>query len=198
MISPHQESGFSLVETLVAITLLLLVIVGPMSISSSAARSTSFSSEQVIALFLAQEGAELVQKARDDLQLEHFESPPSGSPVAWNDFADSDPSDLYHECFDSAGCGLQVINGDSDGNLDSPVECSSNSCRLFLDSAGGRTRYSYDTTVGTSTPFTRQIIMDEIATGEVEVISRVSWQSGDQRQVQTVEVTTSLFNVYEN
>jgi len=40
--------------------------------------------------------------------------------------------------------------------------------------------------------------MDEIATGEVEVISRVSWQSGDQRQVQTVEVTTSLFNVYEN
>lgn len=72
MIHYSKQSGFSLVETLVAITILLVVIIGPMTISSSAAKSTSFASEQVTAFFLAQEGAELIEKARNDLLLEHF------------------------------------------------------------------------------------------------------------------------------
>jgi prepilin-type N-terminal cleavage/methylation domain-containing protein len=56
MIKIHQQSGFSLVETLVAISLLLIMIVGPMAISAKTAKSTSFASEQVQAFFLAQEG----------------------------------------------------------------------------------------------------------------------------------------------
>lgn len=49
-------------ETLVAITILLIVVVGPMKIIISASNSTSFSGEQVVAFFLAQEGAEIAQK----------------------------------------------------------------------------------------------------------------------------------------
>jgi len=40
--------------------------------------------------------------------------------------------------------------------------------------------------------------MTETAGREVEVISRVTWQTGNQRQLQTVEVKTYLFNVYDN
>lgn len=79
----NTQSGFSLVETLVAITILLIVISGPLAISTSTARSTSFSSEQVEAFFLAQEGAELAQKIRDDLLLAAFLTDPQDG---WDDF----------------------------------------------------------------------------------------------------------------
>ena len=40
-----------------------------MTISMQSAKSSSFASEQVQAFFLAQEGLELAEKARDDLLL---------------------------------------------------------------------------------------------------------------------------------
>jgi len=192
MIPSPSQSGFSLVETLVAITVLLLVIVGPMSISSSVARSTSYSSEQVVAFFLAQEGAELAQKARDDLQLQFFDGT---NLTPWATFTGT----TYAKCFEPTGCGLQLIDGDADGRLEPPEDCGSASCRLFIDSNGGRARYSY-TTTGTTTPFTREIFMSSPAGAvdrEVEVTSRVSWQTGNQRRIQSVEAKTYLFNVYE-
>jgi len=195
MIPSHLQSGFSLVETLVAITILLLVIVGPMSISSSAARSTSYSSEQVVAFFLAQEGAELAQKARDDLQLEFFDGS-NGNP--WNDFTGKTPGDTYYRCFEPTGCGLQLVDGDTDGKLAAAVDCGSNTCRLYIDNGGGRARYTYSDLNNTIAPYTRVITMKETAGREVEVISRVSWQTGNQRQIQTVEAKTYLFNVYNN
>lgn len=200
MISPHQESGFSLVETLVAITILLLVIVGPMSISSSVARSTSYASEQVVAFFLAQEGAELAQKARDDLQLQFF----GGSGDPWADFIGKNPGDTYYHCFQPGGCGLQLIDGDANGLLRAPINCGSNTCRLSIDVNGGRTRYTYNSDASLdSTPYTRVIYMSHPSGSgaddrEVEITSRVSWQTGNQRQVQTVEAKTYLFNVYDN
>jgi len=195
MISLHQESGFSLVETLVAITILLLVIVGPMSISSSVARSTSYSSEQVVAFFLAQEGAELAQKARDDLQLQFFGEL---NVTPWDDFIGTDSSNPYYRCYQAGGCGLQLIDGDTDGRLDLAINCGSNPCRLHINNTGGRARYTYDPIDAIVTPYTRVVYMNETGGREVEVISRVSWQTGSQRQVQTVEAKTYLFNVYKN
>lgn len=195
MISSHSQSGFSLVETLVAITILLIVIVGPMSISSSAARSTSYSSEQVIAFFLAQEGAELAQKARDDLQLQNFNGT-NGTP--WTDFTGTAAAALYNECFGPRGCGLELVRGSASGALASPINCSSNPCRMYVNGTGDRARYTYSDSGATSTPYTRIIYMNAAANREVEVISQVSWQTGSQRRIQTVEVKTYLFNIYNN
>lgn len=132
------QGGFSLVETLVAITLLLLVIVGPMTIVSSSARSTSFSSEQVTAFFLAQEGAELVQKARDDLQLQNY------GQTGWNTFTNT--SGTYSACYTTSGCGL-TIRTDSTGTLNTPVSCSTlANCNLSLQTTGtARSRFVHPT-----------------------------------------------------
>lgn len=195
------QSGFSLVETLVAITILLIVIIGPMSIAATAARSTSFSSEQVVAFFLAQEGAEIAQKAREDILLRHFLDVSDGSYLAdtWGLFANTSNSGIYKNCFSTTGCGLE-LNTDASGSIKTPISCSANSgtaCKLYFDTTKERSRYNY--TVGSeTTPYSRVINFEEISDHEIKVISTVYWRTGSQRAAQEVKVETYLFDVYGN
>lgn len=189
-----SQSGFSLVETLVAITILLVVIVGPMSISATAARSTSFSSEQVIAFFLAQEGAEIAQKVRDDLILDNFNLPADPSD-GWLEFT---TGAAYINCFDPDGCGLE-LNTDAVASLKAPVDCGSASCLLYYNAGGDRSRYTYSSAGAIATPYTRIIYFEPTTSSdEIKVTSKVTWRTGSQRKPQEASVETYLFNVYGN
>ena len=192
-----RASGFSLVETLVAITILLLVIIGPLTISSTSVRGTAFASEQVTAFFLAQEGAELAQKGRDEFVLEHLKNPGSRAN-AWADFVNTGNGAPFAHCFNSInGCGMN-INTDAAGSLTPPRSCATiANCSLYLDTASGvaRSRYIH-TNTGTPTLYTRAIKFTRISANEVSVVSTVTWRSGFSREEQRVSVQTSLFNVY--
>ena len=190
-----SQNGFTLVETLVAVTILLLVMIGPMSISATAARSTSFSSEQVTAFFLAQEGAEITQKARDDRVLANFF--PADPTDGWLEFTDTTVGAAYADCYEADGCGLE-LNTDATGSLKNPVDCTDVGCGLNFDPNGDRARYTYNHLVGTITPYTRTIYMEIINANEVKVTSEVTWRTGSLRSLQKVEVVTYLFNVYGN
>ncbi len=194
------QQGFSLVETLVAITILLLVIVGPLTISSSSVRSTAYASEQVVAFFLAQEGAELAQKARDDFLLQYFDDtnpdlavfvPQNNDP--WADFT---TGPTFANCYNVAnGCGLSI---NTNGSLASPRSCSNMAdCLLYLDTGStiARSRYTY-TPTQSPTIFSRRIKLTRVSANEVSVVSTVTWRSGFSRNEQQVSVQTSLFNVY--
>lgn len=199
MIHYSKQSGFSLVETLVAITILLVVIIGPMTISSSAAKSTSFASEQVTAFFLAQEGAELIEKARNDLLLEHF----SGSnPDPWADFTRTGTGGVYRLCYNTvsaSGCNLS-INPNSTGTLTTPGSCSNaENCVINLDAESSSLRSKFTAAgSGTATIYSRSIRLQAVSANEVSVTSIVTWRSGFSRESQEVRVQTSLFNIYEN
>lgn len=199
-----KQQGFSLVETLVAVSILLIVIIGPMTISMSTARSTSFSSEQVVAFFLAQEGAELAQKARDQYILDHFlpVSHANYRSNPWQNFTDITAAGEYASCYQSVGCGLELIDGNVNGELVSPpTGCANGACRLYFDSSGGRARYTHTATGNEATEYTRTLRFTPFAVGaaandDVRVISEVTWYSGAFRQQQSVKVETHLFNVY--
>ena len=189
------ESGFSLVETLVAITILLIVITGPMTISTSSARSTSFASEQVVAFFLAQEGLELVQKARDDEFIKMFAG---GVSDPWGEVMDDATGATYYQCFTTTGCGLE-LDPSIDDVLDSPVNCSSgNRCRLYYKASADRSKYTYISTGAEETPYTRVITMELISADVARVESKVFWRSGNQRSAQEVIVETFLYDIYGN
>jgi type II secretory pathway pseudopilin PulG len=185
-----QQAGFSLVETLVAITILMLVIVGPMSISSSTAKGASFASEQVVAFFLAQEGAELAQKARDDIIIRKFLNPPI--PNTWTTF--SNTTGTYRTCFEPNGCRLELNDA---GDL-SVATCGMNVtfCRLNYASTPTRSYYTYQ--AGGTSPYTRVIKFSSVSPDEIKVTSEVTWRSGNQRDSQKAVVETYLFNVYGN
>jgi type II secretory pathway pseudopilin PulG len=63
--SLRQERGFTLIETFVAITILMITVLGPMTLLSRALQESLQIKEQIIATFLAQEGVELMMDNRN-------------------------------------------------------------------------------------------------------------------------------------
>lgn len=191
------EQGFSLVETLVAISILLIVIVGPMTISMRTAKSASFASEQVQAFFLAQEGLELAQKGRDDFLLRNFL--PTANPLyivnPWARFTSTVAGAAFQHCFNAAGCGLQW-HATTNGALATPISCVTvANCLLYRDNSG-RSWFSHTAAGSSPTLFTRRIYFSNVSDG-VQVRSVVTWRTGSLVAEQRVEVDTYLYNIYD-
>lgn len=200
----HNNHAFSLVEVLVAITILLLVVVTPMTIVTQANNSTSFANEQLVAFFLAQEGLEIVEKGRNDLYLRYFNDDVT-DPM--DRFANDVPSqNLFGRCIDDE-CGVQIAN---DGTVTQAISCSNgnNNCRLYYQRTGSniRSRYVHGGTTPNSsqdiTLYTRKIRMEpyDQSNGrlqDMKVTSTVTWRTGSLIAGQQVQLVTYLTNIYD-
>lgn len=199
---PQTQSGFTLVETLVAITILLIVITGPLTITTSAARSTSFSSEQVVAFFLAQEGAEIMQKVREDASIGRIDSP-SNPTFAWSRIMSEDDSGPnegpYYRCFATNGCGLELIRNAGTIVVSTQLDCRANGrdCDLLIG-PNDADKYTHIPGVGhVPSGFTRIIkLTTDPSNDAVRVESIVTWRTNSQRVEQEVKVETYLYNIY--
>ncbi len=195
------NKAFSLVEVLVAITILLLVMAGPMRVLTQSTSSTTFSSEQIVAYFLAQEGLELVQLGRDNLVLGDFKDKileTTVEPDPWAQFQVH-----FARCIGANTCGLLPnISVASNPKGFSVVDCNSpTSCRLYLNNATTtRARYTH-TAGGPETPYTRTVKIGMITVnGKIQgavATSTVTWRTGSLVAGQKVELVTYLTNVYD-
>ena len=70
MMKTQTHSGFTLVETLVAIAVLLMSLTGPLFLAERSFVAATGSRDQMIATFLAQEGIEYSRVVRDSNYLE--------------------------------------------------------------------------------------------------------------------------------
>ena len=202
-----QQLGFSLVETLVAISLLLIVIVGQMTVSG-AAKGSSFATEQIQAFFLAQEGVEMVQNVRDELFLEHLSdvlNNGSAMPSPWQSFTNTTSSGVLGNCYDTKGCGLSFDDSTakkvevvSSACKENPANASDNNCLLRVNGNNtSRSRFTHGNPNLPITPFTRKIRITHNS-GEpfVKVQSEVTWRAGSLSSKQRVVVDTYLYNTY--
>jgi type II secretory pathway pseudopilin PulG len=66
-ISPTSSSsrGFTLIETFVAITILMITVLGPMTLLSKALQESRYIKDEITATFLAQEGTEIIIYGRN-------------------------------------------------------------------------------------------------------------------------------------
>lgn len=80
MNTTHSKKGFTLLETLVAISILLIAVVGPMSIIGRSLPQSAYARDHAIAVNLAQEGIEAIRQKRDSNMLNDW----NGTTTAWD------------------------------------------------------------------------------------------------------------------
>jgi len=64
-----RKEGFTLIETLIAVTVLLIAIVAPMSLASEGILAARLAQDQIVAFYMAQEGVEAVRNLKDQNKL---------------------------------------------------------------------------------------------------------------------------------
>ena len=78
----QMHKGFTLVETLIAISIFSVSILGLMSVLSSSVANITFTKNKVIATYLAQEGVEYIRNMRDTFVV--YDA--TNSQTGWNSF----------------------------------------------------------------------------------------------------------------
>ena len=191
--------GFTLIETLVAIAIVLLSIVGPLIVADRTLVAAQLSRYQLTASYLAQEGVEYVRAMRDDAYLAEYYAPASSvapgstvSATAWNNFLTS--TDAYSV----AQCTAHTCTLDPTQSMGSALTpCGSGtaaSCTpLYL--ANGLYTQQSTVTGAQETPYTRTVqVLTTGASYDVQVVSTVTW---DFHGVQYSEKTTDQLTAWQ-
>jgi prepilin-type N-terminal cleavage/methylation domain-containing protein len=159
--------GFTLIETMVAITLLSVAIVAPMSLTAQSLATAYYARDQITAFYLAQEAIEAVRSLRDSQILQIAKSSSGSSinlfgPIPLNnqpftiDARQTDPGAAITTCADGPAPLYGCPPLQTDGTL-----------------------YGYNTG-WTNTNFTR-IVDAALVPGtqdEIQISVTVTWQTG--------------------
>lgn len=176
-IKAEDKSGFTLVETLVAISIFSLSVLSVMAFMSQSPVDTRYAENKMRSAYLAQEGIEYLRNMRDNYIL--FTS---SNSLVWSNFVSKVSS-----CAAGSECGVNVSLAPTDPN--SIFLCSSdpNQCKLYVDGGNYNNGGS-----GVDSGLVRKISVQSINQNEMKVFSTVSFNiSGRSYSVTFSEV---LFN----
>lgn len=159
-------SGFTLIETVVALAVITGAIVGPYTLATRGLLDSQTSRNKLIALNLAQEGIELVRKIRDDnvLRLD------GGGGGTWTD-------------------GM-ITCGAGDARIDAirgVMSCLPG--ELFIGSEAGPYPGMYQYVEGEPSPFTRVVRTSVLSDTAVKIQSTVTWNERILPRSVTLEET---------
>lgn len=169
-----KEKGFTLIETFVAITILTIAIVAPMSLVARSLSISYYVRDEITASYLAQEGIEVVRNVRDSNLIDYLKNGDgvdqmAGIPIGTEFLVDSGLSSLdpFQNC--SGLCPPISYNGEF---------------------------YGYNDGIGNWVPtkFTRTVVAEyaDDANDDLEVRVTVTWQTGGF-QVRTVTLVEHIY-----
>lgn len=161
-----SRKGFTLIETLVAITILVAALAGPLVLTAQSLFASFVARDQMIASFLAQDAMEYIRHRRDN-----------------NILAGNDIFQGLESCIDSNnpdGCKVETLLGNV-------TACGSPCAALRYDETEGS--YGYDAN-DSPTIFRRSVLISSLTgTEEYRVTVTVEWQTRSlNRQFQVEEV----------
>ncbi|MEK7650638.1 MAG: prepilin-type N-terminal cleavage/methylation domain-containing protein [Patescibacteria group bacterium] len=174
----NHSRGFTLVEALVAITILIIGVIGPLQIAARGIGDGIFAANQIAANYLAQEAMELVVNKRYELARKYQYTELTGN------FFQQDPG--FQACLSGDSgtfCQVNPLTGDIDPNCTTGGQLTPNdSCKLRFNKANGNGLYElYDanSTNQIGTIFTRSIQMSEVSSEILKVTVTVTWFNKD-------------------
>ena len=177
-----MRKGFTLLETLVAVTILALAVSGPLYVANRAYVAVQISRDQLTASYLAQEGIEYVRSMRDREFLYEFnKGSATASEDAWTAFVDNtegvgvNEATMKHCTGNNKACYLDPSLPMGFGGGRSLTICGG-SCNdpLYLTPSG---RYVQSSSGNTQTPFKRSLvgIYDAASPNVMRIESTVTW-----------------------
>ncbi len=176
-------------ETLVAISLLLLAITGPMVFAQNALRAAFNSRDQVTAFYLAQDAIELVKNVRDNNVL-------SGK-------TDNDGADYWLGGLDGCGTVDKGCTVDTSAFLGTFLSCSNSSDPGCLGTATDASqdihlKIGENSIIGHTgnqdSIFSRVVYIDSVNTDEAKITVKVRWKSHENIGARDITVIEYIYN----
>lgn len=165
----QSSSGFTLIEAMIAVSIVALSISGPLIGASRAIVLAQISRDQLTASYLAQEGIEYVRAMRDDAYLHAYSlGGTNTSSAAWTDFLTGSSAWSITQCI-STPCTLDPGRAMGYGAT-LALNAYAGNAPLYL-SNGIYTQQQ----LGTKTAFTRTVQASAISANEEAATSTVSW-----------------------
>lgn len=165
-ISTQKNNGFTIIETLVAVAILMISIAGPLTIAHKGLLTAIQARDQVTASYLAQDAMEYVKNLRDNNKI---------ATRLWLTGFESCNSEANR-------CGVDTLNG--------PIfQCRTSPCVLYKDNSG------YSHTRAGNTQFTRYFyfLPNSSNTAEATLVVEVTWDSGTIKNL--VSYKSEIFDV---
>lgn len=130
------RGGVTLLEALVAISILMVAVATPITIAQKGLSSATYSKNQMIASYLAQDAIEYIKNKRDEVSIKNKNS---NTYAGWEDLT------IFSKCFDSCRINTleqEVDSAVSDDNPDQLLEKDNNGFYQYEDDANGITNFS--------------------------------------------------------
>jgi prepilin-type N-terminal cleavage/methylation domain-containing protein len=187
---PQNNKGFTLVETLVAISIFSVSLIGLLNVLGSGISNTNYAKKKIVATYLAQEGIEYVRNIRDTYVLYS-----ATSAAGWTAFINK---------LNAAGCGNTTYGCYFDDqtldftNPNKPVTnipfyaCSAPACPGMTYDP---TYAKYNYLSGSAAGYTRVLIFSPVNANEVKITSKVYWGQGSGTY--NISFSENLFNWVE-
>ncbi|MBI5045972.1 MAG: prepilin-type N-terminal cleavage/methylation domain-containing protein [Candidatus Niyogibacteria bacterium] len=168
------NSGFSLLETLVALAILNAAMLGPITLAYNSIRSASLSHDKTIAAFLAEEAVELVRAKRD------------ANIYQGSNWLDG----LLGVCVAGNPCLV-----DATVDMSTAIRLCAGNCVVKYQYDAFTNSGFYKHQAGVDTVFSRQVVVDEVTAGkEAKITVTVSWKERFLPLESKVEIEEHIFN----
>ncbi len=152
-----NTTGFTLVETLVAIAILVTAVIGASTAAQKGLSLSILSKDEVTAFYLAQEAVEQIRNMRDENGL-------NGRDWLYGiSDSSSDP------CYFGKVCRVDALEN-------SITTCSGDNCP-FLRQNQETGFFGYDSSWD-ETPFKREVTLTSVDSKEISMLVTVSWHKG--------------------
>ncbi|MEI6296367.1 MAG: prepilin-type N-terminal cleavage/methylation domain-containing protein [bacterium] len=175
-----KNAGFTIIETLVAVSILVIAVTGPLSLASKGLSYSQYAKDEITAFYLANETLDAIRNIRDT----NLKS--GGSEwLKLPDITGSSPASLISTC--SSGCTFDVWQTpthleSSFSSTAAPLKnCNDGGIVIYGDTFGSKS--SCQSGVNPDTIFSRKIVVNGVnpsgctdsSCTEILVTSAVSW-----------------------
>ena len=171
-ISSHNK-GFTLIETLVAISILVIAVFGAFTAVQNGLSVSIFSKDEIVAFYLAQEAVEQVRNIRDENTL--------ATRPSWLTGIAAQASD---PCWFGKTCMVNVLEGNGlwltecTGTIPGVPKCPN----LTYEPTNGYYGYVTDAP-WIATTFNREVTLTKLSDQEISMLVTIRWSKGSNNQV---------------